>query len=79
MIYIYSIPKKDLTIKFSFKQWENIEKIILEPNIKEFDFKKEDKSIYLTISNDNNSTWVFKGHPTLHTIINMIPDTLKYP
>lgn len=53
LISMYSIPKNNLTIEFSLKQWRNIEKIILEPAKKELDFKKDDKAIYLIISKED--------------------------
>ncbi|MFX1299192.1 MAG: alpha-L-fucosidase [Promethearchaeota archaeon] len=53
VISLFSVPKKDVIIKFSRKKWEPIEKIILEPFNQELDSAKEPQNIVLTIPKQN--------------------------
>ncbi|NVM02762.1 MAG: alpha-L-fucosidase [Candidatus Helarchaeota archaeon] len=45
--------KEELTLTFSQELWGNIEKIILEPDLKELRFKKQENEIILSLSKED--------------------------
>ena len=49
LIYLFGVPNQDLIVKFCRKNWDALEKILLEPEQQELDFTKDALEITLTI------------------------------
>lgn len=49
LIYLFGVPRQDLIVKFCRKNWDALEKILLEPEQQELDFTKDALEITLTI------------------------------
>ncbi len=53
LIYLYGTPKQDLILKFSRKNWDTLEKVILEPQTQEITFQKGAQELILTLPRKN--------------------------